>query len=206
MKKALPGKLRMAAAGGSIVAVGALLTAAAITDYTDVDVVMNGSGNTLDIVVAGQADTTTWTPGDQEWEQGNPDPFRIRLGNGGVDIVMAPGRVLDVRVAAKNASPRLASLMTLTIRDPQPRGGETDPHTGNFVELYDQLVFTIKDGDTVLFDQVPARDLASHTWSPALEPGDFLLLDVAIELPKSVDNRWQLASTDIQFDFEAVNE
>ena len=127
MKKALPGKLRMAAAGGSIVAVGALLTAAAITDYTDVDVVMNGSGNTLDIVVAGQADTTTWTPGDQEWEQGNPDPFRIRLGNGGVDIVMAPGRVLDVRVAAKNASPRLASLMTLTIRDPQPRGGETDP-------------------------------------------------------------------------------
>ena len=69
MKKALPGKLRMAAAGGSIVAVGALLTAAAITDYTDVDVVMNGSGNTLDMVVAGQADTTTWTPGDQEWEQ-----------------------------------------------------------------------------------------------------------------------------------------
>lgn len=206
MNRSMPGRWRLVAAGGSVLAVGALLTAAAISDYADVDVILDGSSNTFDIVVAGQAGTTTWTPGDDVWEQGDTDPFQIRLANGDTDIVMAPGSIVDVRVAAKNASPRLASLMTLTIRDPAPRGSETDPGTGNFIELYDQLVFTVRDGSTVLFDRVPAPELTSHTWPHALDPDDFLLLDIAIELPESVDNRWQLASTDVQFHFEAVNE
>ncbi|WP_028707469.1 hypothetical protein [Propionicicella superfundia] len=205
MSRSWTGWRRLTAAAGSIIAVGALLTAAAITDRSDVDVVLDGSSNTFDIMVAGQAGTRTWTPAEDVWEQGDVEPFRIRLANGDTDIVMAPGSSLDVRVAAKNASPRLASHMTLTISDPQPRGSETDPATGNFVELYDQLLFTVRDGSTVLFDRVPAPDLTSYTWSHPVSSGDHLLLDVVIELPDSVDNRWQLASTDVQFHFEGTS-
>ena len=110
-----------------------------------------------------------------------------------------------MRVSAQNASPRLAGLLSLAITDPQPRGNATDPQTGTYLELFDQLVFTVRDGSTVLFDHVPATALQTYTWSEPLEAGRDVVLDVLIELPSTVDNRWQGASTAVQFHFEAEN-
>lgn len=197
------GRLRLILATGSMVAAGALITAASFTDYADVNVALDGSRNTFDIVAAGKADTL-WIPTQADWDQANPRALRIPLTPDGSGYTMAPGAVLDLRIAAKNNSPRLSGLLGLRIQDPYPRGTETNPATGTYVELFDQLLFTVSDNGKVLLDRVPANQLTAVTWPEPLPSGAFKLLDVRIELPETVDNRWQQASTDVQFNFEAV--
>lgn len=197
------GRLRLLLATGSLVAAGALITAASFTDYADVDVALDGSRNTFDIVTAGKADPS-WLPTQTDWDQANPRALRIALTQDGSGYTMAPGSVLDLRIAAKNNSPRLSGILSLNLVDPLPRGAETNPQTGTYVELFDQLVFTVADQGVVLLDHVPAGRLSTLTWPNPLAAGEYKLLDVRIELPQSVDNRWQMASTDVQFNFEAV--
>ncbi|MFC6356469.1 hypothetical protein [Luethyella okanaganae] len=196
-------RARALLASGVLLASGALLTAAAFTDYDDVTVALDGSHNRFGIVVAGAAGTQ-WEPTSNSWVQGNPEAYRIALGSGS-SHVLSPGGILDLRIAVKNDSPSLAGLIDLDIVDPQPRGQQSDPATGNYLELFDQLLFTVSEGGTVLLDRVPATQPLSFAWSAPLAAGDHRLLDVRIELPDSVDNRWQGASTDVQFQFEAVN-
>ncbi|MBB6403784.1 hypothetical protein [Arthrobacter sp. AZCC_0090] len=198
------GRMRVALATGTLVAAGALITAATFTDYADVDVNIDGSRNTFDIVATGKADSS-WLPRDSDWVQANPKAFRVALTGDGSGYTMAPGSALDLRIAAKNNSPRLAGHLSLKILDPQPRGDAKNPVTGTYLELFDQLVFTVADGGKVLLDRVPADRLSSISWPDPLRSGEHKLLDVRIEMPSSVDNRWQQASTDIQFNFEAVN-
>lgn len=198
------GRTRIVAATGALLAAGALLTAATLTDSADVVVTMDGSRNAFDIVTTGSVEPG-WQPADSDWAQGNPTAFEIRLTADGSDYVLSPGGSLDLRVAARDASPRLAARLSLTILDPDPRGDAVDPETGTYEELYDQLLVTVRDGSTTIFDRVPTQDLTTHTWDEALPAGGVTLLDVRIELPESVGNDRQLASTDIQLHFEAVN-
>lgn len=198
------GWLRLFLATGSLVAAGALITAASFTDSADVDVALDGSRNNFDIVAAGKADPS-WLPTPADWDQANPRGLRIFLTGDKSGYTMAPGGVLDLRIAAKNNSPRLSSLNGLRILDPLPRGAEKNPQTGTYLELFDQLVFTVSDGGKVLLDHATAGQLTAITWPDALRPGEYKLLDVRVELPDTVDNRWQMAATDIQFNFEAVN-
>lgn len=198
------GRARIVAASGALLAAGALITAATLTDSADVVVTMDGTHNAFDIMTAGSVEPG-WEPAASDWAQGNPAAFEIRLTDDGSDYVLSPGGALDLRVAARDASPRLSARLSLTILDPDPRGDAINPETGGYEELYDQLVFTVHDGTTTIFDAVPAAELTTYTWDDALPAGTSKLLDVHIELPESVGNDWQLASTDIQLHFEAVN-
>lgn len=203
--KTRSGRLRIALAAGTLLTATALLTAATFVDYSDSELSVDGSKNTFDIVAAGNA-APGWLPTAADWQQGNPDAFRIKLTDDGSGYTMAPGSSLELRIAAKNNSPRVAGLLNLSIADPHPRGAQKDPLTGNFLDLFDQLVFTVKDGNNTLIDHVPATRLSSITWPSPLEAGDYKIVDVRIDLPNSVGNQWQLASTDIQFRFDAVNQ
>ncbi|MBT8161619.1 MULTISPECIES: hypothetical protein [Arthrobacter] len=204
MRKQPRGRMRIALATGSLVAAGALITAATFTDYADVAVKLDGSRNTFDIVTAGKVDRT-WLPSDADWVQANPHAYRVSLTSDNSGYLMAPGSTVDLRIAAKNNSPRLSGLLSLRILDPQPRHDAKDPVTGTYLELFDQLVFTVADGGKVLLDRVPADRLTSISWPDPIKAGERKVLDVRIEMPSTVDNRWQQASTDIQFNFEAVN-
>ncbi len=195
------GARRLIIAAGAVLAIGALTTAAAFVDLADVRVALDGTRTTFDIRTAG-SDATGWEPSPSDWQQGNPDAYEVALHSG---ATLAPGGVLVLRVAVQNNSPALAGTLSLDIVDPQPRGQEIDPTTGRYVELFDQLVFTVKQGSTVLFDHVPATAMTTYVWSAALASGDDMVLDVQIDLPPSVDNRWQGASTAVQFHFEAEN-
>lgn len=198
------GRRRLLLGAAAVVACGCALTAASLTDSAEVVVTMDGSGNRFDIVVAGRygADALAWQPITSDWAQGNPDAYELALGPDAA--VLSPGGFIDGRVAVRNDSPRLSGDLTLSIYDPLPRGEEVDPVTGNRVELFDQLLFTVWDGPTLLFERVPAADLDLYAWSEPFGSGDEKVLDVRIEMSETADNRWQLASTDVQFSFEAV--
>ncbi|MGO4431733.1 hypothetical protein AB4Y88_00085 [Paenarthrobacter sp. RAF9] len=173
-----------------------------MTDEKRVDVPLNGALNTFDILVAGSTQSS-WTPASEDWVQGNPETYDIGLRPG--DGLISPGGHVDLRIAAQNASPRNSGVVSLKVMDPLSRGDAVDPETGRFVELFDQLVFTVREGQTTLMDRVPAAELAAYTWPAQFHPGDVHQLDVRIELPGAVDNRWQGASTDVQFSFQAVS-
>lgn len=201
MQSRLGGRLRVVSAAGTLLAVAGLFTAAALTDESRVDVPLDGTANTFDIVVA-SGDAPAWVPSSSDWAQGSPGHHSIILESG--DRI-SPGGRISIRIAAMNNSPRNDGVLSLSIIDPVPRGDARDPITGRYLELFDQLVFTVREGGTTLFDHVPAAGLSTYTWSTQVAPGEAHLLEVEIELPGTVDNRWQRATTDVQFAFVAVS-
>jgi hypothetical protein len=187
-------------------AIGALVTAAAITDQADVLLSLDGSRNTFDIQTAGAAGHG-WRPSATSWEQGNPTAYEVSLGDETSGAPLPPGGSIDLTIAVRNASPSLAGLVGLRITDPDPLGHATDPTTGAYLELFDQLRFTIADHGTVIAEGLTAAefDHVGFTWPEPLDPEDDRSLDVTISLPASVDNRWMGAGTSVLFDFEGEN-
>ena len=200
------GRARLLLASGALVACGIALTAAAFTDSATVAVELDGSKNHFDLVVAGYVGDRAgaWRPEAKDWRQGNPGAYELSVSAFGSGM-LAPGSSMSGRIAVRNDSPRLDGNLSLTIGDPLPRGDERDPHTGRFVELFDQLIFSVSDESRVLIDRVPAADLTTVSWPEPFAAGDVKVLDVTIEMSSGADNRWQLASTDVQFGFEAVS-
>lgn len=203
--KKLSGTKRTLFSAGLLLGILALSTSAVMTDMEQTLVQLDGTNNRFNMVVAGST-VPGWEPTDADWSEGNPEAYSIRLSDDGGPYAIAPGEKVHVRLAVKNDSPKLAGALTLELRDPYPRQGEIDAATGRYVELFDKLLYTVKDGETVLFDRAQAKDLHPISW----DPGDFRaqevrMLDVTIELPYETDNRWQKASTDVQFYFEAEN-
>ncbi|MDR1852813.1 MAG: hypothetical protein LBR21_09255 [Propionibacteriaceae bacterium] len=193
------GLKRMALAGGSFLAALALLTSALVTDRGEVAVRMDGSENTFDLVVAGEWGNPGWLPQASDWGEGDARPYRVALPSG---AVLAPGGTVNLRVAAKNASPRIAGALTLEIRDPDPLGVARNPKTGNHLELFNQLEFTVKQESEVIYDHVSATGLGKRSVAESLAPQDFIIFDVQIGLPQNLGNEWQGATTGVEFHFE----
>lgn len=196
----------LAAAGVTALA-GVVLTAAALTDSAETRWVLDGSQNRFDIVTAGALEPG-WQPQDSDWQQGNPDPYEVEIGEDGEGVALGPGHSLDATVAVANASPSdISGHIGLMILDPDPLGGATDPDTGRYLELFDQLKFTVVDGQTVVAERLSAdqfNDLAWR-WPDPVAAGDSRVLAVTISLPIEVDNRWQGAGTQLQFAFAGEN-
>lgn len=197
-------RARLVAASGGLLGVAALLTTAYFTDFADLEAQLDGSRNTFDIVVAGSVDRD-WRPGPADWVQADEEPYLIDLGD---SAELPPGATKHVRIAVRNDSPRVAAGISLELRDPDPRGDEVDPATGRYLELFDKLEFALAANGTTFFEAAGSGTEAerTHTWPVALQPGEVTQIDVAISLPRDVDDRWQQASTQIQFGFEAVSE
>ncbi|KXC06628.1 hypothetical protein [Microbacterium hominis] len=199
------GRVRALLAVGAVFAASGFLTAAALSDSAEVVVTMDASRNGFDLMTAGSA-LSGWQPEATDWAQGRPDSYQIALdGPDGGGYPLAPGGSISLRVAVLNASPRLTGAVSLAIDDPFPRGNEIDPDTGRFVELFDQLVFTVSHDGVVVLDGVPAPELPSTVWAGEIASGQSETFDVVIHLPDTVDDRWQQASTDIRFHFAGEN-
>lgn len=199
------GTKRTLVSAGVLMGISALLTAAAVTGEQELRIPVISNGDIFNLVAAGSSEPG-WTPTEDSWAQASPeDDYRIQLTSDGSGYLMAPGSTLDVRIAVKNNSSNRAGEIELTIVDPWPRGEVVDPVTGNYLELFDYLNFTIRDGATLLADAVPGKDLRTIIWPGDLPAGEQLILDVAIHMPNELDNRWQMASTDLTFSFEGIN-
>lgn len=191
---------------GALVAVAALATTAMTVDAEEIDVRFAGRDD-FDIVVAGDRDPE-WVPTPADWVQGNPDAYTILLTEDGARPQIGPGGTLSLRIAARNATPELPAIVGLTVSDPDVHTGETHPVTGRPVELFEQLRFTVRDGDTVLVDDIAGDRIAdaSYAWPTAWAPGETHVLDVSISLPEHLGNEWQDAASAVQFSFEAIND
>lgn len=169
-----------------------------MTDSHDSLTPLDGTLNRFDLVTAGSAEPG-WVPNAQHWQQGNTRPYRIALTPDGSTYVMSPGASLTLRIAVKNVSTRLASDIELSIENPNDHGGELDPESGNFVDLFPQLRFTVGDGESIVFANVPGSELQTVRLPGKLRPDDYRMLDIRIDVSEDLDNRWQLATTDVQF-------
>jgi hypothetical protein len=191
---------------GGVLAAAALVTAASLTDSAEVLVMLDGNDNTFDIQTAGSA-AAGWSPAGSDWVQGNPDAFEIAVGDKGESAALAPGASMEVTVAVKNASPKLSGFIGAAIYDPNPLGDQVDPATGRYLELFDQLRFTVSTetetiADTLTADEFNAKDFA---WPEEFTAGGAQTLKVVISLPREVDNRWMGAGTSVQFAFTGEN-
>ncbi|MHA3724485.1 hypothetical protein ACXR2T_11470 [Leucobacter sp. HY1910] len=195
------GYVRLVLAAGLFLGAGSLLTAAVILDVENSSVFLDGSENRLNILTAG-APGHNWQPGAASWVEGNPAPFQISLTADGSDFVVVPGETIELTVAVKNASPKLAGKVDLKISDPHDRSHELDPETGNFVDLFPALLFSVSEDGRSLITGVPANELQDIQLEGPIAAGEHRVFDVTIDIPESLDNRWQLASTDVRFGFE----
>lgn len=197
----------MLTGAGVLALTGIALTAAVLVDSAETRWVLDGSQNRFDIVTAG-APGADWKPQSSDWRQGNPKPYEVAIGDDGEGIALGPGHSFDTTVAVGNASPGdLSGHIGLSIVDPNPLGEATDPTTGRYLELFDQLRFTVVDRGSVIVQSATAEefnDLAWH-WAEPVDAGDSRELLVTISLPSEVDNRWQGAGTQVQFAFTGEN-
>lgn len=197
------GRKRFALSLGALLITLVLGTAAAITDTKTSLAQIDGTRNLFNIMVAGSIDPE-WTPQEAVWAEGNPESYRINLRSSEQDGLLSPGAELALKIAVKNDSPQLNGTLGLQITDPDPLGNEIDVHTGSYKELYDVLLFTVKDENEVYLDRTNARELSYIAFHDLdFKPGSVKEFDIIISMPEWVDNRWQLATTGIDFRFEA---
>lgn len=196
------GTTRLVLSLGAVAATAGLLTAAVVTDSSDVDVLLDGARNRLDLVVAASSEPG-WQPDANDWQQGRAEAVLVPVSTEAG--LLGPGGMVSYRIAVRNASPALAGLIELEISDPQDRAGQLDPSTGRPVELFDQLRIVVRDGATVLVDRSPGDAPMRAGWDRPLEQDEQRVLDVELSLPADLDDRWQGASTAIAFRFTGVN-
>lgn len=186
----------------ALLGIAALTTAAVVSDVEQLDARLV-PGAELDLVVAGSA-TPGWTPTPADWQQANPTAYRIPLTRDEQGVIVGPGGSLTFRVAARHHDEDLPAYVRLTISDPDDRRGHSDPATGRWVELFDQLRITVADEGRVLVDGVGAEpDTLTHSWTRPWAPGEARLLDVTVTVPADLGDAWQDSATDLQITFES---
>lgn len=182
---------------GLALGISALPTAAMLSDTAGITVRLDGSANTFDIVVSGSG-APGWIPDPTEWEQGDAIPFSLPGSS------LAPGGAAQFRIAVKNAS-KLAGRISMKVADGDPKGAAVNP-AGRFVELFDQLDFTVKSDGRTLVDHTPGTAVGTVGEPFELGPGEYRVFDVTLGLPEELDNRWMDARTDVLFRFEGVSQ
>ncbi|MFD1201669.1 hypothetical protein ACFSWE_02180 [Leucobacter albus] len=186
---------------GLLVGTAALLTAATVVERHSFDAVFTpGAEHDFNIQVDGSYDDS-WTLERAQWHEGRPNTLTIEATPDGSGVPLPPGRVETFLLGVRNASPTLASTLTVELFDPDPLGAESDPTTGSRLELFDALHFTLSDGEHVIVSGSGAEAL-SGAWQAGLAPTEARLLTLTILLPESVTNDYNGAGTGVGIRFD----
>lgn len=173
----------LAAAGALVLALS--MTGAAIITPVDYPITFDGSQNRFDFVAAASEDPT-WTPSAEDWVDAAVRPIVLDLA---AAEALEPGEGVDFIVAVKNDGP-LAGDLILRIDDPAPDGERS---------FFEQLIFTVTDGNITLLDgQISTF---THSWS-RFASGETRTLQVRISLPTDLSDEWRDKSTEIRIRFE----
>ena len=170
------GRKRMYLAAGSLVGVAALVTAAAFTDFANLNLTSGsddsgiGGNNRFNIQVVGTDDEGAPVPGSWQ-EAATTEGVDITLP--GSDLI-APGDTLSVSIPFRNESPVLGADLTFTLQD---RPGSTSD-TG----IAEALRYTLSVDGTALVTDVPQAAVAGIALGQLLA-GEGSVLDLSVTLP-----------------------
>ena len=165
------------------------ITAAGTVDWGEVIVAIDGHDNTFDVQTSGSAEPE-WTPSASSWEQGNPSPAVVTLN----DATVGPGSPITVRVAVRNASPRLGARIWLHVLRPE------EP-----ARLFDQLRFTIEEGGHVYADRLDATAVAALPLVGPTAAGAERVLGVTVSLAPQAGNETAGTTTPVALSFTGVS-
>ncbi|GIT78629.1 hypothetical protein LLS1_02980 [Leifsonia sp. LS1] len=172
---ALRGRKRALLSVGALLGIGALCTTAALTDSSSVLTHLDGRSNYVALQTsAAEADTElpVW-PSEAENAS-----FTLDLGG---DRLLEPGVSHTFRMAVRNASPRLATDVTMAITRPASEAADD----GDSLRLFQALRFTVREGGAVVIDQAGAATVAELTrrLPDSVDSGGVRLFEIDVTLP-----------------------
>ncbi|WP_028707470.1 hypothetical protein [Propionicicella superfundia] len=193
---------RLLAAVGTLVAVAALATAAAFTDFANLNLGNGtddsgiGGNNRFNIQVVNTAADGTPIPG--EWQEANTTEG-VNIKVPGADLI-TPGDTVTVDIPFRNESPVLSAAIAFSLQD---RPGYTSD-----AEIAAALRYTIELDGTPLVTNVDQDTVVNYdlgTWVT----GDGGVLTVAITLPdqgsEAANNALQGQVSYVQAHFDATS-
>lgn len=201
------GRTRAALSAGSLLGIGALLTAALVSDQITYEASLSpGDSHQFNLQVAGSEDPN-WRPAETDWLEGNPDAVVVGASTTGGPLALAPGASREYRISVRNESPELGSTLALRIEDPNPESQEFDPDLNFIPELFTALEFTVLEDDDVLLQDIagPTPELAFH-WDEDLIPREEKHLVVRVTLPSEVGNDFNGSATQIALRFDGTSQ
>ncbi len=168
------GKKRLVLAGASILAAAGLMTAAAFTDFANLnlgaagdDAGIGGGDSRFNIQVVG-TDELTDLPVPGTWQEANTSEG-VTIAIPGANTI-TPGDTLTVEIPFRNESPALGASIDFALQD-QP--GKTSD------EFYaSQLRYTIQLGDEVLLEEATMEQANLHLGTYAANTEDKLTVSI----------------------------
>lgn len=193
------GTKRLVVAGGALLAVAGMLTAAAFTDFANLnlggDTGIGGDNTRFNIQVVG-TDATTNAPVPGTWQEANTAEG-VNIAVPGADLI-TPGDTVSVAIPFRNESPALSADIAFSLQD---RPGATSD-----ADIAAALRYTIElDGTALVTDATQAAvddlDLGVYT------TGTSGVLTVKVSLPDqgsvAANNALQGKSSHVQAHFDA---
>ncbi|WP_309132054.1 hypothetical protein [Brevibacterium sp.] len=128
------GKRRLLIGAGSLLGIGALVTAAAFTDYALLDFGAKGFGgdqNAYNIQVSTGQEATVASV--KQWVEANPNAEPLEIA--GADALSPGGEALQVNIPVLNASERLDSTLSLTLENTTANPSKADSAYANLLRF-----------------------------------------------------------------------
>lgn len=172
---AFRGRKRALIGVGALLGIGALCSTAAFTDSSSVLTHLDGRTNYIALQTSAAeagAELAAWP------SEADNASFTLDL-NG--DRLLEPGVPHTFRMAVRNASPRLAADVTMTITP--PNAGATDARDS--LRLFQALRFTVREGGEVVIDQAGAASAAELTrrLPDSVDAGGVRMFEIDVTLP-----------------------
>ncbi len=200
----LKGKKRIIIAGGSLLAVAGLLSAAAFTDFANLNLTgggdsgaIGGDNTRFNIQVVG-TDPVTDAPIAGTWQEANTAEG-VDIALPGADVI-TPGDTVTVDIPFRNESPKLGADIAFSLQD---KAGSTSD-----AALAGALRYTVAlDGTALVTNATQAAvadlDLGVYT------SGEEGVLTVSVTLPdqgsEAANNAFQGLVTYVQAHFDAAS-
>jgi hypothetical protein len=144
-----------------------------------------------------------WRPGQFQWHDSRT-VVNVPLNAAG-GLPNRPGAETSFRLAVRSAAASPVHL-GLAVVDPDPLG-PTEVEPGYYAELFDQVHVTLREGVTVLADDLaPALGHSPVAGTLPAAAGGYRLFDVTFRLADQTDNRWLKAWTGFQLVVTATGD
>ncbi|SDQ49859.1 hypothetical protein [Leucobacter chromiiresistens] len=197
------GKRRVLLAGGALLAAAGLVTAAAFSDFANLNLGngtdgggIGGTESRFNIQVVGTDDAGVPVAGT--WQEADT-PEGVNIAIPGADLI-TPGDTISVEIPFRNESPRLGADINFSLQD---RPGFTSDDA-----MASALRYSVALGDTVIADGVTQAEVADLDLG-VYESGAEGVLKVSVALPDQgsadANNALQGQTSYVQANFDATS-